>query len=406
VLLAVAVLLALHMVADYAEGRRLAGAVARVPDAFKVDLPQPPIAEGQDAYPYYRAANILAEADIERINVVARRLEVAAAGQLDDDLRAKARSPVLDSAAWPLVERGQTRTLRRLSNVMDLVALDSLVGAKTLYSALNGDAPSAVTSSVVDLQLNDRIAGWLWVNDSAALARLQVVLTRTNPSLGDLGRLSAMLASMDRDDLLTSQVAARLRDDLDRGLRGLGGEYDIVGKVGMFGAGWVSMGVRAVRPYLAAELASRLNHYPEVLEALQRPWPQRIDAVPRALSQVERVDYTQSILRAAARLAVIRSARAAAAIERYARAHATQVPPALRALIPEYLDVVPIDPFSGEPLHYAQRGAGYAVYSVGVNRKDDGGAFTGLEVFGPIRQVGPEYRWPNDAADIGIRISR
>jgi hypothetical protein len=48
-------------------------------------------------------------------------------------------------------------------------------------------------------------------------------------------------------------------------------------------------------------------------------------------------------------------------------------PAELAALVPKYLPAIPEDPFSGGPVRYKRDGAGYVVYSVGLNGKDDGG---------------------------------
>ena len=48
-------------------------------------------------------------------------------------------------------------------------------------------------------------------------------------------------------------------------------------------------------------------------------------------------------------------------------------PQGLRDLVPEYLWAVPEDPFSGEPPIYRRTSTGYKLYSVGYNRRDDGG---------------------------------
>jgi hypothetical protein len=48
-------------------------------------------------------------------------------------------------------------------------------------------------------------------------------------------------------------------------------------------------------------------------------------------------------------------------------------PQTLDALVPKYCAEVPRDFFTGGPLHYRPQGDGYALYSVGVNGKDDDG---------------------------------
>jgi hypothetical protein len=48
-----------------------------------------------------------------------------------------------------------------------------------------------------------------------------------------------------------------------------------------------------------------------------------------------------------------------------------RLPPDLDALVPEFLESVPVDDFNGQPLHYSAERK--IVYSVGKNLKDDGG---------------------------------
>jgi hypothetical protein len=60
------------------------------------------------------------------------------------------------------------------------------------------------------------------------------------------------------------------------------------------------------------------------------------------------------------------------ALERYHRDNRTY-PRALSALAPKYLKSVPGDRFSGKGLIYKPEGAGYLLYSVGDNGKDEKG---------------------------------
>jgi hypothetical protein len=48
-------------------------------------------------------------------------------------------------------------------------------------------------------------------------------------------------------------------------------------------------------------------------------------------------------------------------------------PENLQQLVPKYLPSVPIDPYDGKPLRYRKLAKGFKVWSVGGNRKDDGG---------------------------------
>jgi len=48
-------------------------------------------------------------------------------------------------------------------------------------------------------------------------------------------------------------------------------------------------------------------------------------------------------------------------------------PETVSALVPEFIDKLPVDPFSGKDFIYRTEGRGFIVYSVGSNMKDDGG---------------------------------
>lgn len=60
------------------------------------------------------------------------------------------------------------------------------------------------------------------------------------------------------------------------------------------------------------------------------------------------------------------------ALQLYTAEHGGE-PETLAALIPNYLDEVPDDPFTRGPLRYRPGDDGYQVYSVGLDKKDDGG---------------------------------
>ena len=65
-------------------------------------------------------------------------------------------------------------------------------------------------------------------------------------------------------------------------------------------------------------------------------------------------------------------ARAAVAMTRYRLDHGSY-PPRLEPLVPAYLDAVPVDPFTGEPLRLAIKNNQWIIYSVGPSGVDHGG---------------------------------
>lgn len=84
-----------------------------------------------------------------------------------------------------------------------------------------------------------------------------------------------------------------------------------------------------------------------------------------------------------------------AALEVY-RAQSGTLPESLEALVPSILQVLPLDPFSGEPLRFTrtEQAPGYVLYSVGLDGVDDGGtaAPQRFDAFHP-RGKGTDFRW-------------
>jgi hypothetical protein len=63
----------------------------------------------------------------------------------------------------------------------------------------------------------------------------------------------------------------------------------------------------------------------------------------------------------------------ALAVERY-RLTEGRLPQSLDNLVPDYIEVVPTDPFDGQSLKYRTLETGYVVYSIGYDLTDNGGA--------------------------------
>ena len=69
-----------------------------------------------------------------------------------------------------------------------------------------------------------------------------------------------------------------------------------------------------------------------------------------------------------------------------------RLPDSLDALVPKYLDALPLDPFDERPLRYMRGDYGYLVYSIGPNLQDE----QGMEPARNARHTG----------DIVIRVTR
>lgn len=72
-------------------------------------------------------------------------------------------------------------------------------------------------------------------------------------------------------------------------------------------------------------------------------------------------------------VAHVRLALAAVAVERWRSAHDGNVPDSLEELAPEFLAVVPADPFNGRLLRYEKLAKGYAIHSTGKYTINEGG---------------------------------
>jgi hypothetical protein len=70
--------------------------------------------------------------------------------------------------------------------------------------------------------------------------------------------------------------------------------------------------------------------------------------------------------------AELRSADVMLALERYRMAHG-RWPETLADLVPDYLPKIPLDPYDAAPLRYRKLDDGCVVYSIGADRRDQGG---------------------------------
>ncbi|OGD21484.1 MAG: hypothetical protein A2W03_11995 [Candidatus Aminicenantes bacterium RBG_16_63_16] len=94
------------------------------------------------------------------------------------------------------------------------------------------------------------------------------------------------------------------------------------------------------------------------------------------MSGLQLPDFQSVFLKEATLEAMMLTTKAGLACKIYKK-HTGHYPETLDALAPEFLDKVPVDPFTGQPLVYrVQEDGGVIIYSVGSNEKDDGGRGT------------------------------
>jgi hypothetical protein len=136
------------------------------------------------------------------------------------------------------------------------------------------------------------------------------------------------------------------------------------------------------RPYGLWETRGFLDAYVGLIDELGKPRFERTRAFtldPKQMPRGRGLFYSLAIPNLA--LGVLRAdltdasricGRTAVALESYARARGNY-PQTLEALVPTYLDRLPIDPFSGHPIEYRREGNGYVLRSQGDDPKFDVG---------------------------------
>jgi hypothetical protein len=177
---------------------------------------------------------------------------------------------------------------------------------------------------------------------------------------------------------------------------------------------------RLVRPLRDHRLVEELSEFDEALNIAKRPWPEiiedaasfvsshrasrspslrpgLIDSLTRPLGAhvASRVmtSYFEAIAESLARA---RASIGALAVARFQHDHKGELPAALQQLVPAYLPAPLIDPYTGSELRYWHDCGGFKVYSVGINRKDDGGQWEQHSDLEQSRRGKP--------ADVGIDV--
>lgn len=253
--------------------------------------------------------------------------------------------------------------------------LDGLAVARTLepeptlISQLVRGAGETACVNALGQALNRRAFG------AADLVRLQTVLGEAEADSGK--SLTRALVGERCFDLNVCQLSAddlaKLPDLLGLEARGPFTAEDLRRYHGT--ATWAKDAEFLVE-YLTAEIAASRLPYPRLLEVFAANSVRLDEARSRGyiLSQLLLRDLGSSVEKAGVVAADCRVARAALAVERHRLAHAGAVPATLAELVPAFLEVVPTDPFDGQPLRFQKHPAsGYVIYSLGRDRRDDGG---------------------------------
>ncbi|MEX0939543.1 MAG: hypothetical protein WDZ59_16890 [Pirellulales bacterium] len=130
-------------------------------------------------------------------------------------------------------------------------------------------------------------------------------------------------------------------------------------------------------------LSDYLDGMTPIVDATELDWPEgltKLETLAAAAANqtnialwLQPISAVQSMTQAAAIItAKVRAADAAIAVVLYYQKHG-QLPERLDELVPEFLPEVPADPFHDAPLNYRVENGEVVIYSVGLDRVDDGG---------------------------------
>ncbi len=138
---------------------------------------------------------------------------------------------------------------------------------------------------------------------------------------------------------------------------------------------WINQFVAALRPAAyAVRRRAIMNQTTRIIGESPRGWRGiliRLNVLHDMLTQMM-PDFSQALRIEYAVRARQALSRVALALAAYSRKHGGY-PVTLSRLVPHFFTVIPADPFTGRPLHYTADKAGYLLYSIGPNLRDDHG---------------------------------
>jgi hypothetical protein len=281
----------------------------------------------------------------------------------------------------------------RVRRVARLLLLDAIVRAekddaagaiKSLCSALGtGRALRPCPSEMLHFV---RIAC-----DAIAIYRMGRVFTRCNLTDAQLVALDRALERADYTDSLRRALAGERCTVNIIYERIANGQIKTVGRTG--GDSGTEFQLMEAAGWLDQDRVFYLDYMAEAVAAASLPTPARLDKLRRLSGELnEYFDNAGLFLRARRPVSMelllhvglvtsetekiraqLQAARILVAALRY-KLVAGKLPDALADLAPKYLAAVPADPFDGKPFRYKQWKTGCVVYSVCVNKVDDGGS--------------------------------
>jgi hypothetical protein len=306
------------------------------------------------------------------------------------------RATSMDVAGWDDADRPRRLSMEEL-RARNLARLNAIRIARLACADRNADAAARALLATIRLQ---RVVppAFFASTGMRTVHGLQSLLTFTAPDPSLLQTLQLEYETQIDERAIATSVRQQRAQWLYFALPGVLSDPppgDAPAPINPFAA----IVMRLARPLRDRGLVNELREFDEALAAASQPWPARLDAAiaitnryrhlgsqsrrvgfARALSQSFNphragVNLESAVMRAAETLANTRASAGAIAVARYRRAHGGELPASLHDLVPQYLSGPLIDPYTGTELKYQRNSTSYKVYSVGINRGDDGGTW-------------------------------
>ena len=321
----------------------------------------------------------------------------------------------LDAAALLDAHPLRADRMRRWVLIGGIVAPSAVRIARMAFEA-DGDGAARTLVSLLRLRRVVSPATRTFITRHTADS-IRLILTFSNPSERWIGELAQEYGRSDYGSDVDQQLIYGRAHTLFYLLPGEFGATQPTRRLNPLGAIVMRMGESLRTGAVAAEV----EMYEKAIEIGRQPWPGRLDATaaflqqhPRALPSADRGSWLSTLRRpwqgnlaaneleravtnTAEATALARSSTIALALARHRRDRGS-LPQRLEQLTPAFLPSLPVDPYSGRAFHYAPAGNAFKVYSVGANRKDDGGTWDLASDLKLSRRGNP--------ADIGVAVGR